>query len=471
MTRRASRPAPASAASRFPAVVWLLLAVAASFLVHGQSLNHPWISDDHVVLSDNPTLRRTAASTPIRMLSLDYWSALDVDGHPFPLVGDRNLYRPATSISYWINARLTGVTPAGLRSGNILLHGLAAGLVGLFAAGLFGGAAGLMAGAALLVHPIGTDVVNRIVGRADILVLVGIAGFLLVARPRAGGAWSPIRIVTAALLALIALGAKETGLALLPIAAWQAWLSPPAGSAPARNRWFGLAIALATGALFLAARFAVVGWPRYDPVPGLDLLMNPLSGLSLLERLPAGLSLASWYSRILVAPWPLLTLDRPAQLPGWGSPSTWIGLVILGGMVLVLVRSVKRDDARGLAVVWWLALFAFVGQILVPIGTYREVRIAYPFLGALALALAGLLSTTPPSRSWAARGLAAAGIAVLLLLAVLRTGDYRSEVALCEADVRHHPESPLAQLMLGVVYGEAGRALPAQRAREAALRL
>ncbi|MDZ4803746.1 MAG: tetratricopeptide repeat protein [Candidatus Eisenbacteria bacterium] len=465
--RRSNRPGSLG----LPSVVWLVVAIAASFLLHARAINHPWISDDHVILKDNPTLRRTEASTPLRLIGLDYWSALDAEGRAFPLVGDRNLYRPATTISYWINARLTGITPAGLRSGNVLLHGLAAGILGLLCAALFGGPAGLLAGAAVLAHPVGTDVINRIVGRADILVLVGIAGFLLVARPIPGRGWSPFRVAAAALLALTALGAKETGLALLPIAALQAWLSRPPGAPWDRVRWIGPAIALSAGILVLGARTAFVGWPRYDPVPGLDLLMNPLSGMGWLERLPAALSLGSWYVQLLVAPWPLLTLDRPARLPDWGSPTVWIGAVVLAGMLLLLIRSVRRRHFWGLAAVWWLAMFALVGQILAPIGTYREVRIVYPFLGSLALGLAGAFALVRPPWRGPARAAAAIGVGLLMVLTIIRTDNYGSEVALYEADVRHHPDSPLTHLMLGVVYSEANRAGDARRARETALSL
>ncbi|HEX7879060.1 MAG TPA: hypothetical protein VF720_06595, partial [Candidatus Eisenbacteria bacterium] len=88
----AKRRAPSGApAFSLPPTAWLLLAIVASFLLNAGALNHPWISDDQVVLADNPTMRRTDPVTPFRILALDYWSALDADGRPFQLVGDRNL--------------------------------------------------------------------------------------------------------------------------------------------------------------------------------------------------------------------------------------------------------------------------------------------------------------------------------------------------------------------------------------------
>ena len=171
-------------------------------------------------------------------------------------------------------------------------------------------------------------------------------------------------------------------------------------------------------------------------------------------------------------PWPLLTLDRPAQLPGWGDPSVWFGALVLMAALVFLFRSIRGRHPRGLSAAWWLAMFFLVGQILTPIGTYREVRIAYPFLGSLSLAVAALLklaASTPWQRP--ARFAAAIGVSALVVLTLLRTGDYRSEIELYKADVRHQPNSPLSHLMLGVVYGDAGRAAEARRERETALRL
>lgn len=471
---------PASIGSRpLPGPILLLLFVLAAFLLHGRTLAFPWVSDDHVVLKENPTLQRTGVDTPLRLIGMDYWEALDAGGQSFALAADRNLYRPATTISYWLNARLTGVTSPGLRAGNVLLHGVAAGLVALLAAAGFGWFPGLLAGAAVLVHPAGADVVGRIVGRADILVLLGMAGFLLVARPAPDRRWTVPRGAAAAAFALLALGAKETGLALLPLALAQAWTAPSGVSR--RGRWIGPAVALGATALFVTARVAVAGWPRYVAEPGHDLLANPLAGLSLVERLPAALSLGLYYVKMLLVPWPLLTLDRPAALPGWGSPEVAVGGLLVAGLGAAAIAGLRGRRSWAMAPLWWLAVVALIGQLLAPIGTYREVRLVYPLLGSLALGLAALAAAVSPRAPGArpATGGAPLFPAALIALPLLvwaglswtRAADYASEVRLYEADRRHAPNAPMTHLMLGVVYSEAGRHEEARRAREEALRL
>jgi tetratricopeptide (TPR) repeat protein len=455
---------------RLLSVALPILFVVAALLLYARTLSYPWVSDDHVLMKENPTLRRGAIDTPIRLLGMDYWEAIDAGGRTFALAADRNLYRPASTISTWMNARLTGVTPAGLRSGNVVLHGLAAGLVALLAAAYFGTAPGLLAGGAVLVHPAGADVVGRIVGRADILVLLGLAGFLLVARPGPGRGSSPARTLLALAFAFVALGAKETGLALLPLALAQAWLAP--AGVGGRHRWTGAAVAGLATAAYLAARLAVAGWPRYVPEPGHDLLTNPLAGMAIGERLPAALSLGLYYARMLVVPWPLLTLDRPATLPGWTSVESWVGLGLLVAIGAATIVALRRARPWGLAPLWWLAIVALIGQLLAPIGTYREVRLVYPLLGSLALAMAAVAALRSPAGR---PRIPAALLAIPLLgwggVAWTRSADYASEIGLYEADRRHAPASPMTHLMLGVVYGEAGRIEEARRSRETALRL
>ena len=104
------------------------------------------------------------------------------------------LYRPITIISFAMNHALGGNAPAGYRAVNILLHGLASVL--LLWLGLRLGLREAEAGAVALlfaVHPIHTEAVNAVVGRADLLVAVGVfAGLGLLI----GSVLQPIRAGT-----------------------------------------------------------------------------------------------------------------------------------------------------------------------------------------------------------------------------------------------------------------------------------
>lgn len=455
-----------------------------ALVLHGSTLSHPFISDDKLVVESNPTLARADLVTPVRLLGMNYWAQIDPAGQVQQPSADRNLYRPVTMISFWLNARLTGLTPWGIRLGNVLLHGLCAAAVGLLAAGWAGGAAGLVAAAAVLLHPVGTDVINRVVGRADILVLLGLTLFLLIDRRAAGRqagglspGWSIPRAAGAALAAVVALGAKESGAVLFPLAVAVA-LTDPARGRTDRRTWIGPLIALGITLSFLAARAAVVGKVDYGQHHGNDLMENPLQWFGFGQRLSPGLALAGYYVRMLVWPWPLLIFDRPAVMPAGASFP-----VLAGGAVLLLAiaglawlvaprRGGPGAPAWRLALAWWLLSYGIVSQIPLAIGAYREARFVYPFLGSLGL-LAAMAWSAPgrPALRRAARGAALLLGLAFVTMVVIRNGEFHDETRILEADVRRAPGAAINHAALGGLYQEAGRMADALKEFEEAVHL
>ena len=162
--------------------------------------------DDPVIIAANPYVNDPAGG--VLLWGSDYWAGLGEDS---------NLYRPVTIFSYWLSARFSA-EPWWQRLWNVVLHACAAWLVGLWCARWQRQPAGYLASALVLFHPLATDVIDRIVGRADILVLVGTAGFLWLQRRCAVEGWTLGRWWCAGALALVALGAKESGLILIPLA-------------------------------------------------------------------------------------------------------------------------------------------------------------------------------------------------------------------------------------------------------------
>lgn len=451
-----------------------------AFLLHASTLSHPFLSDDCAMIQYNPTLASTSPAVPFRLFGMDYWSQIDARGRVYHAAVDRNLYRPAVLVSYWLNARLTGVTPAGFRAVNILLHGATAAAAGLLAAAWLNPAAGGVAAAGVLLHPAATDIINRIVGRADLLVLLGICLFFLADHQARRRGWSGGLAALALLAGAMALGAKESGLVLLPLCLCHVALDPAPARKGDRRRWVGPAIALALTVIYLVARRLVAGSTPYAAGQGGDLTSNPLQGEGLAGRLAPGFSLAFYYARLLVWPRPLMAMDRPPALPGWGSPAVWLGVALLAGAVAfgihTLVRPrTPRKATAAMGVVWWVFSFAVVGQILSPIGTYREVRLCYPFLGALAfgLALAWAAIGTGPLPAWrrALRLLPGLLLAAFATLTLIRNGDFSSESAMYQADLAANPRAALPRMIAGMLHWNAGRMEDARRELEEAVRL
>src|SRR5579883_1810425 len=205
---------------------------------------------------------RVHAATPANLkliLWTNYW---------FPHAQDR-LYRPLTTFSFLVNYVFlgSGGNPVGYHVVNVLLH--LGNVLLVFALGrkLLGqNAAAWFAAALWAVHPVGTESVTNIAGRADLLAAACILGGLLVYAADA------VRDRQLALAALCLAGclSKESA-AVLP-AVMLLW-DLTTGRKP---RWADYGVVLAT----MAAAF----WLRErsfagQPFPELPFLDNPLRGM------------------------------------------------------------------------------------------------------------------------------------------------------------------------------------------------
>ena len=118
---------------------------------------------------------RIRAVTPQNLrliLTEEYWPGSTTIG----------LYRPLTTFSYLLNYAVfgNGTDPAGYHWVNLALHGVNVSLVYLLGILVLGAAAPAFALAALWgLHPLLTESVTNIVGRADLLAAFGVLAGLL----------------------------------------------------------------------------------------------------------------------------------------------------------------------------------------------------------------------------------------------------------------------------------------------------
>ncbi len=150
----------------------MLLCVAA-LTAFSNSFNAGFAFDSKPILLEDPRIRQATAENISLIFQHTYW-------WPF---GEAGLYRPLTTLSYLFNYAILGSRnePAGYHWINFLLHSLNVVLVYALATRLlrrFWPAvflAGLWA-----VHPLLTESVTNIVGRADLLAASAVLGGLLI---------------------------------------------------------------------------------------------------------------------------------------------------------------------------------------------------------------------------------------------------------------------------------------------------
>ncbi len=396
---------------RTPALL-LAGALALAALAYLPGLGAPFFLDDPRNITDNPQVRLRHP--------LDFGTLLEVNPYA----------DPSRRLAYWslgVNGLLTGLTPAGLRAGNILLHlgnALLLFLLGraLLRALLWGEArAGLGAagGAALwALHPLNSQPVLYVVQRMTLLAggftLLGL-WLYLEGRRRTGRArfllWGCLPLCF-----LLALSSKGTGV-LLPAGILLLELLLAGASGLGRR-----ALALGGTALLAGVGFLLLFLPK---------ILDPASwgrSYTPAERVLTEGRVVTGYLGQFLLPLPgrFHLLHDPAPSTGLLSPpSTALAWLLLAALVASAFLLLRRFPLYSLAVLWFLAFHApeagplplelayehrnYLPLVLpcLALGAGAAVlmersrkRFAVPvLLGALLLALA--FSTAVRARAWA----------------------------------------------------------------------
>ncbi|MGH9868357.1 MAG: hypothetical protein ACREAA_09365, partial [Candidatus Polarisedimenticolia bacterium] len=150
----------------------LTLATAAAALVAAacylNTFGNGFVFDDLDVIVRNPLVAGEQAGDLARTFSTHYWHHVRDYG---------NLYRPLTILSYAANHAVSGLEPWSYHAVNLALHALASALVVVLAVAL-GLPVGAAAAAGLLfaAHPVHTEAVAGVVGRAELLAACAVLG-------------------------------------------------------------------------------------------------------------------------------------------------------------------------------------------------------------------------------------------------------------------------------------------------------
>jgi hypothetical protein len=458
----AAAPDPPAAAPRpFSQLLGPLLLVAVvAILAYANGLPGEFVFDDKLIQRD-PRIIGTESFW--RIFVTDYW-------YVYP-GGSLDLYRPLTTASYALNVMLTGLSSPAFHGINLLLHAAVCILVVLLVDALLRDRLlAVISGLLFATHPVHTEAVTGIVGRAEILAaLFLLIGLYLHARRyelrgRGPATWLPV----AGIAYLCALLSKETaiaGVGLLLLVdgvdrAREAWAVAASREAHPSARALAqtitaVAMVLGIALAVLVVRYLVLGTFLQRPPPK-DYYL--LFGHPLTSRLLTGFKIVPIYLRLLFFPYTLSadysyrqvvlshTLDGPGPL---------IGLAAAVGLGLAFLWALR---ARVPALVFALGFFALsyslVSNLVVPIGVLVAERLMYlPSIGfCVAIAWAGLALSRrylwTASSGWIQR-LPAAALVLLLLLyggrTFVRNLDWRNPETLFAATVRASPECHAAR--------------------------
>jgi protein O-mannosyl-transferase len=413
---------------RAPWHLLLLAALWASALAaYSNSFQAGLVFDSQRVILTDPRIQAATSENVGLVWSQDYYSG----------TGSSALYRPLTTLSYlWNYAILgNGPNPVAYHWINFLIHAANIALVYLLGLALFDEAWPAFAMAALWgLHPVLTESVTNVVGRADLLAAFGLlAGLLCYVRR-----WT----LALAAAAAIAVFSKESGGVLVAV------MIVYDVAFPARMSWRTRAAAYLAAvipmAVFLVIRSRVLA---HAPSQLISFGDNPLLGAGFwTARLTAIKVLAEYL-------WLLLWPGRLSADYSYNQVSLSHGLFALPVWIAVAAAAVisyRRARPVFFCILFFLVTIAPVSNIFILVGSIMAERFVYlPAIGFAGCLVWAVRAVRLPRQ----RTILAIVCFALAIRTYARNNDWHNERSLWTSAVQAAPESykthqNLAQVML-----------------------
>ncbi|XP_050421177.1 protein O-mannosyl-transferase TMTC1-like [Adelges cooleyi] len=188
------------------ATVYLTISAAVT-LCYWNGLSGDFVHDDIPAITMNADVLGTSPLSHVAVN--DFW------GTPMADPNSHKSYRPLTTLTFRLNHYLFGLEPVWFHLVNVVLHGLCSVLFARLCISVAGlqHMYGLLAGVMFAVHPIHTEAVTGIVGRADVLACLF---FLLSFLTYHDIQWKcKEQVLLSCTFAALSMLAKETGLMVL----------------------------------------------------------------------------------------------------------------------------------------------------------------------------------------------------------------------------------------------------------------
>jgi len=422
-----SDPHPASTDARRR---WLALLVAAvATLPYLNTLGNGFAFDDFFLIRWHPMV--TGSESPWHLLT---W--VQVPG----------AYRPLTMLSYAANERVSD-GPFGYHLVNLCLHVLVSlGVFWLAVRLLRSSFAAAVAGLLFATHPVHTEAVSNVVGRAELLAAALVLGALLafLRAERARRRWRLVWMALSLLAFAAACFAKESAFAaVLLFAITYIWLTPQWRVSRVAAL---LVLYTAAGAIYLGARVPVVGALTIPGAP--SLVDNPLAHVDGATRLRTAMIVLWQYLSMLLLPVNLTADSSFNEIPpafSFTDPRFALAGAALVTVALLAARATRRIPALAIAALFLVVPLVLTANVLFPIGTIKAERLLYlPSVGwCLAWgALAAAAGRTRP-QVWAA--LLAVVVTVYAGRSWARNRDWKDNLSLFSATLAASPGSAKAQ--------------------------
>ena len=436
------------------AVVLALAAVALA--TYWNAFDAGLVLDNRPIIRDADQVHAATAQNVERIFTHDYWWPAALSG----------AYRPLTTLTYLVNYAVLDnrERPAGYHGVNLLLHCVNASLVywlGLELAGAWLPA--VFMAALFAVHPIGTEGVTNIIGRADLLAAAAVLGGLLLhIRGQRAVRASPWRAALA-VTATAGLLCKENAATLVAVVV----LYDLVFRLDSEARWSAGRVARqiwgwATGCWLVLLPPLVLWWALRQrfahavaPQP-LEVTENAMvatdfvtAKLTAIKVLGQSLWQLLWPSRLC---WDYSVNETTLFSWQLGSPDDQqavLALIVFVAIAFAITMLWRRSRAVVFCIGWFFVTVLPTSNLVVLINSMRADRFLYlPVVGAVGCIALAARAVTERWCGGQRRWPAALVYGVLGLLVMVlggrtrdRNADWRDELTLCAHDVQVCPRS------------------------------
>ncbi len=381
---------------------------------------------------------------------------------PMPLL--EYLYRPFSVLTFALNEALTPGNAAAFHIVNVALHAIVTLLVFWLAIHLFDAQVATTAASLFAIHPIHTEAVTSIVGRAELLAaLFGLIALLSAAAMDRGMVRRRKLVlytvsVASFALALLSKESAITVLALILLLRVTCRREPVLAGLWREMRsldWIPYAFCIA---VFMTLRLAVVRAVAL-PTDKLTPLDNALAFVPWTVRFRSAVGVLWDYFGLLNVPVVLSADYSYNQVPlaaSWIDPRFLAGVALLAAATWLMIRH-RHPSVRFAVAIPFVALL-LTANLVVPIGTIKAERLLY--LPSVGWVLLVAWSCDCLLRIQRYRPIAVGTLAVMVAAFSLRTWtrnwDWKDNRTLFESMVRSAPNSAKAHYNLGVALQESG---------------
>ena len=433
---------------------FILIIVCLAVICYANSFRAPFLWDDEVLIVRNLYIK-----------SLNYLGAIFTTSH-FQGGGEGgNFYRPLQISSYLFDYSLWKFNPFGFHLTNLILHcAVALAIYFLIAKISANNLIGFLSAIFFVIHPVHTEAVTYISGRADLLassfLLFAFLCFLKI--PTRLCAKRNLYWIGSCLLYIFALLSKESALIFLFLVLFYGFCFRRKKEL---KSWIAIYISfLLISGIYMFLRMKLLAFPK---IASLSLIAQA----PLLIRLLTIPKICLLYLGLLILPL-RLHMERHFLFNNLGDPSFWLGLVLLFFTVYFLKFTYRRSRFAFFYSGWLVITLIPVLNIVPLNASAAEHWLYLPAIGFWALVVHACVKFFQrPAHKIALVMLGCFFLAFYCTRTILRNFQWHDPLKLYAHDLKYSPHSFLLHNNLGVELFRRGKLDRAGKEFQAAVKI